>query len=387
MAKFNKILYIITLSELGGAQRYVLDLVKHFKNINYDIIVASGQDGYLIDECKKNNIQTHVFHHLVRQIHPIKDFIAILEIYSLIKKEKPEMVHLNSSKAGAIGAIAAKMAGVKKVIYTVHGYVFLEPMPRWKKMFYIFIEKFSSYFKDAIICVSNYDKKIGIQYNIAPEKKIVTIHNGIDTNAMNFLAKKEAKKFLIAQSSGLRAQGFWIGTIANFYPTKGLLYLISAAKKIVEKFPDALFIIIGDGDERKILENEIVKLSLEKNVILTGKIPDASKYLRAFDIYVCSSVKEGLPYSILEAMAAGLPIVSTNVGGAPELLKNNSGILVEPKNPLELAIAIIKVLEDSKLAQGLSQNAKKFVENEFSLEKMLEKTERIYLHYSNNEYP
>lgn len=377
MPKFTKILYIITQSELGGSQRYVLDLANHLKDNNYDIIVASGQTGHLLDECKKKSIQTHIFKNLVRPIHPIKDLFAFLEIYSFIKKEKPEIVHLNSSKAGILGAVAAKAAGVKKVIYTVHGFVFLEPVAKWKKMCYIFAEKFSSLFKDAIICVSQYDKRMGVHYKIAPEKKFITIHNGI--NPINFLPKEEARKKLFTGYQLPVTDYKIIGTIANFYPTKGLTYLIQAAKKIIETFPQTLFLIIGDGEGRKILENEIARLGLKKNVLLLGRIPDAPQYLCAFDIYVCSSVKEGFPYSIIEAMSAGLPIIATNVGGIPELLNADCGIPAEPKNPRVLADAIQKLLNDQGLARTLGLNAQNIAQKDFSLQTMIEKTHQIYL--------
>ena len=378
MTKFSKILFIITQSELGGAQRYVLDLANHLKDNNYDIIVASGQSGHLLDECKKKSIQIHIFKNLIRPIHPFKDLFAFFEIYSFIKKEKPDIVHLNSSKAGILGAVAAKAAGAKKVVYTVHGFVFMEPMAKWKKIFYICAEKFSSFFKDAIICVSEYDKKMGIRYRIAPEKKFITIHNGIEP--INFLPKEEAQKFLL-KSYQLSAISYKliIGTIANFYPTKGLLYLVQSAKKIIEKFPQTLFVIIGDGEDRKILENEIAKLSIKKNVLLLGKVTDALRYLRAFDIYVCSSVKEGLPYSIIEAMSAGLPIVATNVGGIPELLANDCGILVEPKNSDAIFMGIEKIISSPGLGNILGNNAKIIAQKKYSLDTMIQKTHQIYL--------
>lgn len=371
---------------MGGAQRYVLDLVRYFKEKNNDICVCSGETGPMMNEMESISIKTHIFHNLVREIHFVKDFLCLIEIYNYIRAEKPDIVHLNSSKAGVLGAIAARIAGVKKIIYTVHGFVFLEPMPKWKKKLYIWAEKFSSRFKDAIICVSDYDRKAGIKYKIAPEQKLMTIHNGIDSSRLNFLPKDEARRELLktynlpASPAGrqLTTYNLIIGTIANFYPTKGLVYLIGAAKEILKKYPDTLFIIIGDGMDRKSLEDEITKNNLSKNIILTGQIKNASQYLMAFDIYVSSSVKEGLPYSIMEAMAAGLPIVSTNVGGIPELLNAECGILVEPKNVYSIASELEKIIADPLYRKKLGENAKKFAQSEFSFNAMLYKTNNAY---------
>ena len=170
-----------------------------------------------------------------------------------------------------------------------------------------------------------------------------------------------------------------IGTIANFYPTKGLSYLIEAAAKLKTKH-NFQIVIIGDGIERTYLESLITKYNLEENIILAGQIPEAAKYLKAFDIFVLPSIKEGLPYAILEAMAAGLPIVATNVGGISEMITDNeSGLLVPPKNPEALAEALKKLIDAPELRARLGQNAAATAAAKFSLKEMLKKTRQIYL--------
>lgn len=384
-----KILYVITQSEMGGAQRYVLDLVKNIKS--FDIVVAGGGDGELFTRLDTYNIKYYKLKNLVRNISPIKDILGLIEIYQLLKKERPDVLHLNSSKAGVLGAIAGKLAKVKKIIYTAHGFVFLEPLPLWQKWLFVIAEKFSAYFKDIIICVSDCDRQAGIQYKIAPSKKFVTIHNGIDINALNFLTKEKAKEELlksyklqatpkdpaVAGPTG-QASHKLIGTIANFYPTKGLFYLIGAADIVCKKYPNIIFTIIGDGYLKRELESQIKKLKLEKNIYLVGYIKDAEKYINAFDCYVCSSLKEGFPYSLLTAMAAGIPIVSTNVGGIPEMFFNNSEMLVNPADDKELAREILKILDAPNEATKTAQKSAEFVQKKFSLKDMVEKTIRLY---------
>jgi len=372
MPQITKILYLVTKSEIGGAQRYIFDLATNLPPAEFQFMVAAGGDGELFSSLKAKNIMVFKLINLVREINPAKDIKAYFEIKKLIRQIKPDILHLNSSKAGIIGAIAGKHAGVKKIIYTVHGFVFNEPMPRWKKTFYRLAEKFSSRYKDKLICVSEFDRQKGIKNKIAPVRKMTTINNGI--GQLKLLDGSTARKQL-----ALPADKIIVGTIANFYPTKGLSYLIKAAGQVCRNH-NVIFIIIGDGEQRQALESEIKKLNLTENFYLVGRKNEVEQYLKAFDIYTCSSVKEGFPYSILGAMQAGQPIVSTNVGGIPEMIENEkSGLLVEPAEPKQLAASIIKLIENRNLADQLGRQAQIEVNQKFSLEKMVKETKKIYL--------
>lgn len=378
MSKIIKILYLVTQSEFGGAQRYIFDLVTNLSANNYQIEVAAGGNEELFFQLKEKNIKTYQLKNLVREINPVKDLLAYFEIKKFLKEIKPDILHLNSSKAGVIGAVAGKHCNIKKIIYTVHGFVFEEPLPIWKKLFYYWAEKFSAQYKDTLICVSEFDHQIGIQKKIAPEKKLITINNGI--SEINFLSKEMAKQKLFTSNQQLVTSNQpLVGTIAHFYPTKGLIYLVQAAKIVIERLPETTFAIIGDGQQRKLLQTKIKKLHLAKNFLLLGAKNQAWQYLPAFDIYVCCSVKEGFPFSILEAMAAGLPIVSTKVGGISEMIQNEkTGLLVEPAKPQNLAEAIIKILKNKNLAEKIGYQAQIEVKQKFSLTKMITETEKIY---------
>lgn len=369
MAQQSKILYLITQSEQGGASRYVFDLATNLKSKGYEIIIAAGGKHELFSNAQNNGIKTYQVKNLVREINPIKDISAYFEIKSLIKKIKPDILHLNSSKAGVLGSLAGKN-NVKKIIYTVHGFVFNEPLSSWKKNLYIFAEKFSSKYKNKLICVSEYDRQVGIKNKIADDKKFITIHNGIKN--ITFLDKQAAR-----QKLNLPNDKIIIGTIANLYRTKGLNYLIEAAKIVTNQIPNVIFRVIGFGDLEKELNDQIKDYNLTDKFIIEKKT-DGFKYLKAFNVYAASSVKEGLPYTILEAMLAELPIVATKVGGIPEMINDKNGILVEPKNPQALAQGIIKLLSDNNLAYQLSTQAVKDAEKMFDLEKMIMATESIY---------
>jgi glycosyltransferase involved in cell wall biosynthesis len=379
------ILYLITQSEMGGAQKYVFDLALGLKD-EFNVCVGMGggeeKGGEFAQKLKESNLEYYILKNLKREISPIKDFFTILEIIKLIKKLKPDVIHLNSSKISILGSIATKLCYVLRVpcyvIYTVHGWVFNEPLAKWKKLFYFFAEKLTAIFKDKIICISKLDYDIAKNRLKIKEKKLTLIYHGI--KPINFLSQEEAREKL-SQITNYKLQitNFAIGTIGNLYKTKGLEYLIEAINILKSQFPISL-IIIGEGAERKNLEELIKKYGLEKNVFLAGSIKNAAEILPAIDIYVNSSVKEGFPYSILEAMSAGLPIVATKVGGIPEMITDGkNGLLVEPKNPKGLAEKIKTLIENKELRNTLSQQAQKNVKEKFGIGEMIEKTKEVYL--------
>ncbi len=373
------ILYIITQSELGGAQKYVFDLTKNLQN-EFNVTIAVGEQGKkgeLINKLKQKNIKYYIIPHLKRAISPIDDFLALIEIIKLIKKIKPDIIHLNSSKISILGSIAS-IFSKSKIIYTAHGWVFNEPMPKWKKLFYKYSEKFTALFKNKIICVSEFDKQIAIKEKICNPKKLITIHNGI--KQINFLSKQEARQKLFRNNQDSK---LIIGTIANLYKTKGLEYLIQSIKILTSNFQFPIItIIIGEGKERKNLQNLINQLNLKNSIILTGKINNASELLKAFDIYVCPSVKEGLSYTLIEAMQAELPIVATNVGGNSELIINNkTGILIKPQNQQELTNAINYLIKNKQSSNELMLNAKIKSTTEFNIQQMINKTKKEYNYF------
>lgn len=391
----KKILYFITQSEFGGAQRYVFDLANNLKG-EFEVAVALGEqanNGKLAKILEENNIKYFIIPHLKRSISPFNEILALLEIIKLIKQHKPDVIHLNSSKISILGSIASLcvMRSTLRVVYTVHGWVFNEPLPAWLKYFYLYAEKFTAGFKDKIICVSEYDRQSALRHHIAPAGKLATIHNGIPLFAIPSVSdeslkevKNKLKGFLpapaLSEANVVEMAKILIGSIGNLYKTKGYEYLIEAANILIhDNKLSALFIVIGEGAERNHLENLIARHNLQNNFILTGRINEAAKLLKAFDIYACSSVKEGFPYSILEAMAAGRPIVSANVGGIPEMIEHEkTGLLIKPADARALAENIKLLIDNKTLGAELGAKAALKAKSEFGLEKMVSATKEIY---------
>lgn len=369
----KKILFVITKSEIGGAQKYVLDLARGAKKNGFEVAVASEHNSYFYETLTAAGIPFYEIKSVRRAINVWQDIQLFFELLSLIRKEKPDILHLNSSKIGGIGAIAGTIARVPKIIFTAHGWAFNENRAPLEKQVIALISKFAALFQDTIICVSEYDKKGARAHHIAPEEKLITIHNGIDLGDIKkLLSRKEAReKLAIAEDA------FIVGTIANFYKNKALDTLPFAAISAADT--DVHFIIIGEGPEREKIERLIEKYQLKDRFTLTGALQNAHIYLKAFDIFVLPSRKEGLPYALLEAMAAKLTCIASDVGGIPEIIENgHNGITIKHITPGKLWEAIAVCRKDKKHCKELAIRGEETVQEKFSLETMLRNTLALY---------
>lgn len=373
-----KVLLTITQSEFGGAQKYVYHLATGLPKDRYDITVACGPGGLLIPKLQEAGVQVALIPHLVRDlISPWSDLLAFFEILRLIQERRFHIVHTVSTKAGLLGRLAAKLTGVPVILLTAQGFVLNEPMNILGKALFIIVERVGGVVSDAIIAVSEVDRLTGIKYGVISSAKIVTIHNGLD--AQPFESPSPSTIANKREEVGLSSSRKVIGIVANFYVTKGLRYFIQAAARVREVFPEARFVIVGDGERRRELEVLTAQLSLNSSVLFLGQRNDVPELLPLFDVFVLSSVKEGFPFALLEAMAAARPIVATTVGGIPEVIKDGeSGLLVPPRDPEALAQAIVTLLSDGDKAQRMGLAARERVLTHFTLERMLSETEQLY---------
>jgi len=371
----KKILFIITQSEFGGAQRYIFETSRGLDKTQYEILVAAGHgDGELFKKLQITETRSLYLKQLRRTLWPWQVILSIKEILDLLKKEKPDVLFLSSTTAGLLGSIAAKIYKIQntkykiRVIYRIGGWAFRDPRAFWKNWLILLAEKLTAPLKDKIIVNSEIDRKLALKYKIVPETKLVKIYNGINVNSLDFLSREEARNRL--KPGFFKKPGFDIpivGTVANFYKTKGLEYLIQSAHRLSKAEPCSIkFIIIGEGGLRPELENLIKKYRLENKVILVGRMPNAYQYLKAFDVFVLPSLKEGFPWIILEAIAAEIPIVATKIGALPEILDEK--FLVEPKNSQALA---------EKISWQFQQPTKAKLKQEFTSQKMIEETKKL----------
>ena len=376
MAK-KSILYIITKSVWGGAAKYVYDLSINLSG-EFNVSIAAGGKSKFYKKIKETDLPYYQMNNFQKSINPLKDIFVFFEILSLLVQLKPDIIHTNSSKAGGIAGLAGwtyKVLSNRKInlIFTAHGWAFAEDKSKWKIGLIKLFSKITAMFYDKIICVSEYDRKIALENNIAPEDKLITVHNGIDIKNINFLTKEEAQKKLIKKTSPLV-----IGTIAEWTSNKGLIYLLKAIKIIKDKKFDTILIGSGENPDKEKITKFIEKKNL-KNIHLIEFIPNAVNYLKAFDIFILPSTKEGLPYTIIEAMAAEVPVIATNVGGIPEMIENNiNGILIESKNSQLLAVKILELINNPETTKEMTRKSRQKVEKEFTLDQMILQTKKIY---------
>ncbi|MBU1290166.1 glycosyltransferase [Patescibacteria group bacterium] len=364
----KSILYIITKSVWGGAAKYVYDLATHLPKSEFQITVAAGGKEKFAQKIAQAQIPYIEIANFQRQISFFREFFAFFEILSLLSRLKPDIIHVNSSKAGGVVGAAAWFYKIfsrrsPRLIFTAHGWAFSEDRPKIQIILIKIISRITALFYHQIICVSEYDRQTALKNKIAPARKLKTIHNGIDFEAISFLPREEAQRKLINKTSPLV-----IGTIAEWTKNKGLKYLLEAVKKIKDKEFDIIFIGSGENPDKKQIQELVEKHPLKKNIHLIEFVENAAAYLKAFDIFVLPSLKEGLPYTILEAMAAEVPIIATNVGGIPEILSLN---LIQPKNSQQLA-------EKIKYFINNRENIKQKISSKFSLEKMVKETKELY---------
>ena len=378
-AKRKKIIYIITKSNWGGAQKYVYDLATS-ANMENDVLILHGGKGLLAEKLDEVKIKRSQIKKLDRDISIFSEIKVLKTLINIFYKEKPDIIHLNSSKIGGLGAFAGRITGVKNIIFTAHGLPFNEDRPDWQKILIKVLTYLTIFLSHKTIIISKTELQQIKNWKFL-SNKLKIIHNGI--NEINFLNRKEARKILSKKIKTKNKENIiWVGTISELTKNKGLKYAVKSIKKLKkllgEKW-DGIFVIIGSGEDRGYLENIIKEKKLEDNVYLTGFLEDAPKYLKAFDIFLLSSVKEGLPYVLLEAGLAKNAIISTKVGGVKEIIDDmKNGILIRPKSKKEIANALSFYIKNDDKQKEFGNKIREKILKEFSTKKMIEKTFNLY---------
>jgi glycosyltransferase involved in cell wall biosynthesis len=381
----KKVLYIITKSAWGGAGKYVYDLATNLPKGDFEVFVAAcpaiggaSDKGELAKKIIETGIPYYEIRNFQRDINIFKEIFSYFEIIILLLKIRPDIIHVNSSKAGGIVGVATwdyKIMtfnfGVKN-IFTAHGWAFHESRPKWQILLIKLFTKITCFYYSKIICVSEFDRLSAIKNHIAPARKLITIHNGIDYQKISFLKRNEAQEKLLGKTSPLV-----IGTIAEWTKNKGLFYFLEALLKIKNKNFDVVLIGSGQNPDKEKMYDFVKNHNL-KNIHLIEWIPNAVSYLKAFDIFVLPSLKEGLPYTLLEAGLAELPVISTKVGGIPEIIGHDEGILVNAGDSDVLAEKIEELINNPEKRKLMATALWHKIIGEFSLEKMLISTLSTY---------
>ncbi|MBU1557361.1 glycosyltransferase [Patescibacteria group bacterium] len=367
----KKILYVITKSNWGGAQRHIFDLATNLPKEDFEVVVALGGKGVLREKLEDKNIRVVEIKNLTRDINIFSDLKVFIDLIKILKKEKPNILHLHSSKIGGLGSLAGRLTDTPKIIFTVHGWAFNEERAWWQKFIIKTLSWITIILSHKTITVSEKAKE-QVKHFPFVSKKITTIYNAI--HPISFKTKEEARNILLSEQ---KEDKIWIGTIAELHKNKGLLYAIKAIE--ISNNPNLIFVIIGEGEEREKIEELIKMKELENKVFLAGHMNEASELLKAFDIFILPSLTEALGYVLLEAGLAELPVIASNTGGIPEIIKNlETGILTRVKDSKDISQAISHIINKSENSKIYKKNLKQKVETLFKLDNMIEGNINIY---------
>jgi len=380
-----KIAHIITQLELGGAQQNTMFTVSHLDRERFEPILITGTGGILDDDARKLKDVNVIFTDgLVRAIMPVLDIAALFRIYAALRRLKPDIVHTHSSKAGILGRWAAWLAGVPVIIHTFHGFGFHDfqnPLIKWA---YVFAERLTGFITNKFIVVAEGNIDKAVSHGIGKKENYTVIHSGIDTQYYKTPFNDKASK---RSELGLKDNAQVITTIGPFKPQKNLTDFFKAASIIAKQNPRATFLVIGDGNLRPQFEHQIKELGISDKVKLLGWRRDTKEILAITDAFVMTSLWEGLPRSILEAMCVGIPVVANDVDGVAEVVKEGiTGYLTPPRQPDQTAARILELLSNPSLAKSMSAAAKESITKDFDINQMVTQQEELYTAFS-DRYP
>ncbi|MFH1641255.1 MAG: glycosyltransferase family 4 protein [Candidatus Omnitrophota bacterium] len=364
------ILYLTNHINAGGITSYVLSLAKGLKARGHDVYIAASDKGQLLDKFILEGINYIPIPLKTKSEASPKVLISFFILMKTMKEKGIDIIHSNTRVTQVLAYFLGRHAH-KPYVSTCHGF--------FKRRF---SRRIFPCWGAKVIAISQQVKEHLIRDFGVKENRVRLIHNGVDIDDF----RQTAGKRLNAKLNLGLTSGPVIGIVARLSGVKGHVYLIEAMKTVVKKFPDAQLLIVGEGRLGKDLENLCARLGLGDNIVFLSSVTDTTRVLSAMDLFVLPSLEEGLGLSLMEAMASGLPVIGSDVGGIKSLIHHgNTGLLVKRADSKELASAILELLSDRKLANILGNNASKFIAEDFSREKMVLETERAYLECLNKK--
>ena len=371
--------HVITKLELGGAQEVALYTVAHLDRTKFRPVLIAGPDGLLTDEAKRlPGVDVVILPVLGRHIDVFSDFAALFALVRLFRRLRPTIVHTHSSKAGILGRWAAWFARVPIILHTVHGYGVTPAQPSWLRRVLILLERVTGLVTTHWIAVAQADRKTGIQWGLFDDHHVSVVRPGIDPGPFQS-ALPPTDRDRVRAEFGANPDDWLIGTVACLKPQKAPEDFVAVAKQVCEAFPRARFVLIGDGELRPSIEALVEQYGLKQRVHLAGWRRDIPTAMKTFDAFLLTSHWEGLPRVLLEARAAGIPVVATNVGGVEEVIvEGRHGWLSAAGDISTLSEGVFRILRERNVHStggvGLSETLPK----EFHLEEMVKQYESLY---------
>ena len=357
----------------GGMKRHLVSLAAHTASRGLPVAVACPAKGDMRVEVEHAGVKTFPVD-LHGQVTPVYDWLAVLQLTSHLRRGCYAVVHAHGTKAALITRPAALLAGTRAVFYTVHNSIYYAGLPGWQQQTMAAAERLLARNTDRIIAVSEDLRRELLDRTGLDPELVVTIPNGIEVPAR----KPPDSTLPFRRRLSLPPLGSLVGTVVRLAPQKGVADFLAAAAILCPNNSTS-FVVAGDGPLRESLESKAHNLGLTNRIHFLGHLADVPFLLRALDIFVLPSLTEGFPLSLLEAMAEGLPVVATRVGGVPEIVYHGvTGLLVPPGNPGALAGAIQELLVNHNLSAAMGQAGRNSVAHSFSLDTMVDRTLEQY---------
>jgi glycosyltransferase involved in cell wall biosynthesis len=377
-----KIAHIIARMITGGADENTLFTMEGLDKNKYKVDLITGEefDESVFDKVKNNNFNIIQIRGLKWKLNFLYDPIVLIKLIKLMRKNHYDVVHTHTTKAGILGRIAARIAGVPVIVHGLHGSTF-EAFDSGLLNWLLFLfERLTGGFTDAYISVSGVLSEKYIERGIGKKENYHTVYSGMELEIFyGARGKIDCRKK--QRELGIGVEDFVIGNVARLETRKGHKFLIDALKKVIEerKGCPLKLLIIGEGEERGNLENYVKKADLEKKVIFTGYRKDVEELMAIMDIFVLTSLREGLPRVLVQAAAVGMPSIAFNVDGVPEIIRDNyNGFLVKVGNVKQLTKRIIQYIDHEELLVLHGKNGRELIKGKWSIEDMVDKIDKIY---------
>ena len=382
MERKIKVGHIIARMITGGADENTLFTMEGLNKEKYNVDLITGEevDESVFNKVKNNNFNIIKIKGIKWKLNFFHDPIVLIKLIKLIRKNHYDIVHTHTTKAGILGRIAARIAGVPIIVHGLHGSTFEAFDSELLNWLLFFFERLTGRFTDAYISVSKLLSKKYIEKGIGKKKNYHTVYSGMELETFyGSREKTDCRKK--RKELGIGLEDFVIGNVGRLETRKGHEFLIDAFKNFSEKQKEdqVKLLIIGDGNKREYLESYVKELNLEGKVIFTGYRKDVEELMAVMDIFALTSLREGLPRVLVQAAAVGMPSIAFNVDGVPEIIRDNyNGFLVKAKNIEELENRIVKYMNNKELVLQHGRNGREFIENKWSTKGMVDRIDKIY---------
>jgi len=372
-----RVLHIHTLPIISGSGINTFLTMRGMQGKGYAAELACAPGGPLIDLVERHGMRVIPFPHLVQPLRPLQDLLALAGLACFLRRVPYHIVHTHNSKAGFVGRLAARIAGVPVIVHTVHGFAFHDQEPYPRRWLFRMLERAASHWCDRMIFISQPLLDWALREKVTEEKKTVKIYSGIELN--RFLPVPEAERDRLRRKWGIGTEEPVIGMVSKLWEGKGHATLIQAFQGIREEMGNARLVIVGEGYLQDSLVKQVEGLGLAGSVLFTGFLSNPAEIMAAFDVAVLPSLFEGMGRVLLEAMAMERPVVASRAGGIPDLVEDGvNGFLVNPGDVSDLRAALTQILKDRNLALRMGREGRKKIHHDFSADQMVHSIDQLY---------